>query len=79
MAQSHIHSLYILQMFLFSCLFVHCHEENVVPILVPKSLLPLLSLLMQLDDKPIQHREVMGHESVMFKSYFKNIELLEGG
>ena len=23
-----------------------------------------------LDDKPIQHREVMGHESDLFKSYF---------
>lgn len=24
-----------------------------------------------LDDKPIQHREVQGHESKLFKSYFK--------
>ena len=24
-----------------------------------------------LDDKPVQHREVMGHESGLFKSYFK--------
>ena len=32
-----------------------------------------------LDDKPVQHREVMNHESEMFKSYFKSIELLEGG
>ena len=33
----------------------------------------------QLDDKPIQHREVMDYESELFKSYFKTIELLEGG
>ncbi|XP_064604250.1 gelsolin-like protein 2 [Liolophura sinensis] len=32
-----------------------------------------------LDDKPIQHREVQGHESELFKSYFKTITLLEGG
>ncbi|XP_065890487.1 gelsolin-like protein 2 [Dysidea avara] len=32
-----------------------------------------------LDDKPVQHREVMGHESTLFKSYFNTIELLEGG
>lgn len=30
-------------------------------------------------DKPIQHREVMGHESARFKSYFSSIELLKGG
>lgn len=41
----------------------------------------LLGLLfsMQLDDKPIQHREVMGYESDLFKSYFKTVRLLEGG
>ena len=33
----------------------------------------------QLDDKPIQHREVMGHESELFKSYFPEIIQLEGG
>ncbi len=33
----------------------------------------------QLDDKPIQHREVMNNESELFKSYFKEITLLEGG
>jgi len=32
-----------------------------------------------LDDKPIQHREVQGYESKMFRSYFKEITLLKGG
>lgn len=32
-----------------------------------------------LDDKPIQHREVQGHESQIFKSYFKNMTYLKGG
>ncbi|CAL1531341.1 unnamed protein product [Lymnaea stagnalis] len=32
-----------------------------------------------LDDVPIQHREVQGHESDLFRSYFKTIELLKGG
>lgn len=33
-----------------------------------------------LDDVPIQHREVMGHESALFKSYFEDgISLIEGG
>jgi len=32
-----------------------------------------------LDDKPIQHREVQGHESSMFKSYFPTMTLLKGG
>ncbi|XP_055882203.1 gelsolin-like protein 2 isoform X2 [Biomphalaria glabrata] len=32
-----------------------------------------------LDDVPIQHREVQGFESNLFKSYFKTIELLKGG
>jgi len=32
-----------------------------------------------LDDKPIQHREVQGHESSMFKGYFESITLLKGG
>ena len=26
-----------------------------------------------LDDKPIQHREVQGHESALFKTYFPAI------
>lgn len=32
-----------------------------------------------LDDRPIQHREVMGHESPLFQSYFKEMQYLEGG
>lgn len=32
-----------------------------------------------LDDKPIQHREVQGHESKLFKSYFDSLTLLKGG
>ncbi|XP_022092737.1 gelsolin-like protein 2 [Acanthaster planci] len=32
-----------------------------------------------LDDKPIQHREVMSHESNLFKSYFATLSLMEGG
>ena len=32
-----------------------------------------------LDDKPVQHREVQGHESQLFKSYFSAIVLLKGG
>ncbi|XP_022299906.2 gelsolin-like protein 1 isoform X1 [Crassostrea virginica] len=32
-----------------------------------------------LDDKPIQHREVQGFESDLFKSYFDTITILDGG
>ncbi|KAL3321143.1 hypothetical protein Ciccas_000176 [Cichlidogyrus casuarinus] len=32
-----------------------------------------------LDDKPVQHREVEGHESPLFKSYFKTFRILNGG
>lgn len=32
-----------------------------------------------LDDVPIQHREVQGHESELFRSYFPSITILEGG
>ncbi|KAJ7360071.1 hypothetical protein OS493_019163 [Desmophyllum pertusum] len=32
-----------------------------------------------LNDKPVQHREVMKHESDMFRSYFEQIEILKGG
>ncbi|CAG2216135.1 GSN [Mytilus edulis] len=32
-----------------------------------------------LDDAPIQHREVQGHESELFRSYFKTITYLHGG
>lgn len=32
-----------------------------------------------LDDKPVQHREVQGHESKLFKSYFTTITILRGG
>ncbi|XP_052260852.1 gelsolin-like protein 1 isoform X1 [Dreissena polymorpha] len=31
------------------------------------------------NDKPIQHREVQGHESVLFKGYFKQINYMKGG
>jgi len=32
-----------------------------------------------LDDGPVQHREVMGHESELFLTYFPNIRIMEGG
>lgn len=32
-----------------------------------------------LEDKPIQHREVQGHESPLFKTYFQTLTLLKGG
>lgn len=32
-----------------------------------------------LDDKAVQHREVQGHESELFKSYFKELVTMEGG
>lgn len=32
-----------------------------------------------LDDVPVQHREVQGHESKLFKSYFDTLTLLKGG
>jgi len=32
-----------------------------------------------LDDGPVQHREIMGHESKLFQSYFKEIQYLSGG
>jgi len=32
-----------------------------------------------LDDKPVQHREVQGHESDLFKSYFDHITIMKGG
>ncbi|XP_058972329.1 gelsolin-like protein 2 [Pocillopora verrucosa] len=32
-----------------------------------------------LNDKPIQHREVQNHESELFKSYFKELQTLDGG
>lgn len=39
----------------------------------------LYPLISQLDDKPIQHREVQDQESDLFKTYFKRIEIMEGG
>jgi len=32
-----------------------------------------------LNDGPVQHREVMGHESDLFLTYFPNIRMMEGG
>jgi len=32
-----------------------------------------------LDDAAVQHREVQGHESELFKSYFNQLEIMEGG
>jgi len=32
-----------------------------------------------LNDAPVQHREVQGHETSLFKSYFESITLLKGG
>jgi len=32
-----------------------------------------------LDDKPVQHREVEGHESTLFKSYFDKLIIMNGG
>ncbi|KAH3779355.1 gelsolin-like protein 2 [Dreissena polymorpha] len=32
-----------------------------------------------LDDRPVQHREVQGHESRLFLSYFRTIQILRGG
>ncbi|XP_052780681.1 gelsolin-like protein 2 [Mya arenaria] len=32
-----------------------------------------------LDDVPVQHREVQGHESELFRSYFKSITIMKGG
>ena len=50
-----------------SCVYIQWHSLS-------------LSLpVAQLDDKPIQHREVMNYESELFKGYFKTIKLLEGG
>jgi len=32
-----------------------------------------------LDDKPVQHREVQGHESQLFTKYFETLTILKGG
>lgn len=32
-----------------------------------------------LDDVPVQHREVQGHESELFKTYFESITIMKGG
>lgn len=35
--------------------------------------------LLQLDDKPVQHREVMDNESERFRSYFSALSKMKGG
>ena len=35
--------------------------------------------LIQLNDQPVQHREVQEHESKLFKKYFKKFTYWEGG
>ena len=35
--------------------------------------------VLQLDDKPVQHREVMNYESDLFKDYFDDLTFMEGG
>ena len=38
-----------------------------------------ISVSLQLNDAAVQHREVQGHESRLFKSYFSRIVLWKGG
>ena len=38
-----------------------------------------LATSLQLNDIAVQHREVQGHESALFRSYFSRIILWKGG
>ena len=51
---------------------VHVHVESVQTLHV--CIVPF-----QLNDAAVQHREVQGHESGLFRSYFNKIVLWKGG
>ena len=57
-----------------------CGQSILVFVVYNVIMQTMLSLFVcQLDDKAIQHREVQGNESKLFKSYFESITILKGG